>query len=211
MQRQLQMPNHQYRPRGSSRNIHRYPLCGYLRLSPPSCLTDLLSPPSVMFLLRMILARSRHTKIGIEGIRESCNLEAPEGENPPGEPAPARSFFTNAIMGLRSASDSKALDLSNCGGEPAFALFCREFLVYQIEALRPRLVVVLGPVARTSVESLGTIQKTTRLPAATFGCHATAIHFTSHPYGDLGFTDSRRADEALALKNARDRSAHSGL
>jgi hypothetical protein len=122
-----------------------------------------------------------------------------------------KAFFTNAIVGLRSERDSKALDVSNWGGEPAFASFCREFLVYQIGALRPRLVVVLGPVARASVESLGAIRKTAGLPAATFGCHATAIHFASHPYGDLGFTDSRRADEALTLRNAWDRSAHLGL
>jgi hypothetical protein len=57
-------------------------------------------------------------------------------------------FYTNAILGLRGAGcavDRK--DWNNPEwwrrGNP-FAMFCREFLEFQIEIVKPRLVVVLG-------------------------------------------------------------------
>jgi len=100
-----------------------------------------------------------------------------------------RAFFTNAIVGLRSAEAAKALDRRAWQAEPPFAGFCLEFLVYQIELLQPRLLVVLGPNARLSLDSLvgagkgdggGSLR-------ATFGHHATALCYSSHPYGDFNF------------------------
>jgi hypothetical protein len=115
-------------------------------------------------------------------------------------------------MGLRSESDAKALDVSHWHEEPGFASFCREFLVYQMETLRPRLVVILGPVARVSVDSFGMIKRRgDGLSVAKFGCHTTAIHLSSHPYGDLNFTDARKADEAVVLRGVWDRSSQSEI
>lgn len=115
-----------------------------------------------------------------------------------------RLFCTNAILGLRTGDSVTALDQSAWPGASTFGSFCHEFLICQIEILRPRLLVILGPVARSSVEAMGVIVKGgSRLtPKATIGGHTTAVHCSSHPYGDFNFTDQRKSTEALALRNA---------
>ena len=46
-----------------------------------------------------------------------------------------QAFFTNAIVGLRSAEGAKALGKRARQEDPAFRAFCREFLGYQIKTL----------------------------------------------------------------------------
>jgi len=139
--------------------------------------------------------RFRHSQhlpeTAIQRFRESAHVAASEGAHPAGGLPGTRTFFTNAVMGLRSADGSKALDTRAWQAEPAFAAFCREFLLYQIEILQPRLLVVPGPNARSSLESAQV---------------AAAVHYSSHPYGDFNFTEARKADDALALRHAWERS-----
>jgi len=73
------------------------------------------------------------------------------------------------------------------------------------ETLRPRLLVILGSVALSSLETMGAILKERGTFKATIGRHTTAIHFSGHPYGDFNFTDQRRPTDALALRNAWDK------
>jgi uracil-DNA glycosylase len=112
-------------------------------------------------------------------------------------------FFTNAVLGLRI--EGKALDEKGWGKRPDFAKFCRTFLVYQIEMLRPKLVVVLGQQSRPIVESL-TVEESIYdgqvTPRRTkIGNHTTAICCTTHPFGD-NFKPDRKAQEAVLLRAA---------
>jgi hypothetical protein len=117
-----------------------------------------------------------------------------------------RIFCTNAILGLRTGDKVTALDRSVWPRASMFAAFCHEFLIYQVEVLRPRLVVILGPVAQSSLEAMGAIlkERTSLSLKATIGRHTTAIHYSSHPYGDFNFTDQRKSTDAFALRNAWD-------
>lgn len=120
-----------------------------------------------------------------------------------------RTFFTNAIMGLRSAKQAKALDKRIWQSIPMFAGFCREFLVYQVEVLRPRLLVILGPHARLSHEALSPLPRgVDGMPSKVgIGRHTTSVHCSSHPYGDFNFNEARKEGDAVALRSAWERSA----
>ena len=99
---------------------------------------------------------------------------------------PGKCFFTNAILGLRTGKD--ALAKMDWEAIPGFADFCREFLIYQLNTLRPRLTVVMGPNARTSFEALGADSR-----------DCGRVLYASHPYADLRWPDTRdRAVRELA-------------
>jgi hypothetical protein len=118
------------------------------------------------------------------------------------------SFFTNAVMGLRSEVSDKALHKRFWNTNPEFADFCREFLTFQIETVQPRLIVVMGPSARSTTLSLlgGSNDNGAAMLPRTIGCHAAMIHFTSHPYGDFNFREERKTADALRLRSAWDKS-----
>lgn len=99
-----------------------------------------------------------------------------------------KTFFTNAIMGLRE--EGSALGRRNWQGLPLFAQFCREFLQFQLEILAPRLVVVMGPNARVAFEAF----------AIQF--HHYRVLYTRHPYADFGLPIERIKEENEALSNA---------
>lgn len=113
-------------------------------------------------------------------------------------------FFTNAVVGLRSGVSDKALDKRVWDTNPAFAAFCREFLAFQIETIQPRLIVVMGPNARSRLLSLLSTSGDNGVAPrrVTIGRHAIIIHFMSHPYGDFNFTEERKAADAVRLRLA---------
>ncbi|QNI32277.1 hypothetical protein H7849_25380 [Alloacidobacterium dinghuense] len=53
-----------------------------------------------------------------------------------------RCFFTNAFLGLRTAT--KTTGVSPGAKELEFRAMCREFLAYQLEVQKPTLIVCLG-------------------------------------------------------------------
>jgi hypothetical protein len=59
------------------------------------------------------------------------------------------------VLGLRVGSGTKALDKRDWQNSPEFAAFCQEFLIFQVQTLLPRLIVVLGPNALVSLKALG--------------------------------------------------------
>jgi hypothetical protein len=111
-------------------------------------------------------------------------------------------FFTNAVMGLRD--DGTALDRKDWDGLPRFKAYCREFLVYQIQTLLPRLIVVMGPAPRMTLDSLavGTTVVPGRFPKMSVGSHTTTLYFSTHPYGDFNFDDERKNRDASELSEA---------
>ena len=135
------------------------------------------------------------------GTRESyLKLDTKRYENPPtwrhlkdriqrAELPVKQAFFTNATVGLRSTEGAKALDRRVGQTEPAFAAFCREFLIYQIEILQPRLIVTLGPHARSALNSLEEIGN-------------IALLESPHPYGDFNFSEAHKQQIADKLRTA---------
>jgi hypothetical protein len=111
-------------------------------------------------------------------------------------------FSTNAVMGLRPAGT--ALDKKAWQRMPLFLKYCQEFFVYPMETVAPRLVVVLGPIARTSVQALihGEIVQSLDLSVARVGCHNALFLYSSHSYGDFNFSEERQDQDASSLRNA---------
>ena len=135
------------------------------------------------------------------GTRESyLKLDTKRYENPPtwhhlkdriqrAELPAKQAFFTNAIVGLRSAEGAKALDKRAWQAAAAFEAFCREFLDYQIKTLQPRLIVTLGPHARSALNSLEEIGN-------------IALLESPHPYGDFNFSEAKKQQIADKLRTA---------
>lgn len=107
-------------------------------------------------------------------------------------------FFTNAIMGLRL--EGNAIDKKSWAGIAGFAEFCREFFLYQIELLKPRLLVLLGPDAQLSFSKLAAPQSEDG--PISIGNHKAIVLRCTHPYGDFHFSDQRKAEDAAALEKA---------
>jgi hypothetical protein len=114
-------------------------------------------------------------------------------------------FFTNAVMGLRD--EGAALDKTDWDRVPRFKNFCREFLVFQIEILQPRLIVVMGPTPRMTLDSLaiGTTIDSGSFSTVRVGSRVTTLYFTTHPYGDFNFNEDRKNRDASELREAWDR------
>ncbi|MCU1261389.1 MAG: hypothetical protein JWO80_4274 [Bryobacterales bacterium] len=114
-------------------------------------------------------------------------------------------FFTNGIVGLRSSDGARALDKRMWQNDALFMDFCREFFVYQMEVLKPRLVIILGSTAKSTLMTFARIKpENENTFRASFGAHRTLWFCTSHPYGDFNFSDSRKAADAIALRAAWD-------
>lgn len=114
-------------------------------------------------------------------------------------------FFTNAVMGLRASGN--ALDKRDWDLEPRFNAYCREFLIFQIETLKPRLIVVLGPSPRSTLVSLGVASTTVsgKFLQMRVGSHLTTVFFSTHPYGDFNFDKDRKSRDGFELREAWDR------
>ncbi len=97
-------------------------------------------------------------------------------------------FFTNTILGLRE--EGTALTKQSWKKMPKFAEFCGEFLRFQLQTVKPRLVVVMGPDARESFDAFG---------KASF---AGKVLYTTHPYADFNFTPERLAADVALLREA---------
>lgn len=112
---------------------------------------------------------------------------------------PSLTFFTNAVMGLRE--NGTALDKKNWNDAPLFRSFCREFLAYQIEILKPRLIVVMGSTPRLTLDSLavGTRSDSGKRARMKIGNHVADLFFATHPYGDFNFGRERRDREGAEL------------
>ena len=113
-----------------------------------------------------------------------------------------RAFFTNSVLGLRLGNRTKALDKRDWQNLPQFAAFCEEFLLFQVEALEPRLIVVLGPNALVSLKAFGVSLSGDVNSWVKIGSHETLLHCPTHPYGDFNFSDSRKELDAAALRLA---------
>lgn len=107
-------------------------------------------------------------------------------------------FFTNAVMGLRAAGN--ALDKKSWITTSGFPEFCREFFLFQIEVLNPRLLVLLGPEAQFSFSKIA--KATLQNGSMTIANHRTVVLSCTHPYGDFNFTEQRRKDDAAKLARA---------
>jgi len=111
-------------------------------------------------------------------------------------------FFTNAVMGLRDGGT--ALEKKDWDGLPRFKAYCYEFLAFQIETLRPRLTVVMGPAPQRTINSLavGRTVAPGRFPSMRFGSHVATVFFSTHPYGDFAFDEERKARDGSELRDA---------
>jgi hypothetical protein len=87
---------------------------------------------------------------------------------------------------------------------PVFKNFCREFLIFQIETLRPKLIVVMGPNSKSTLDSLavGSHIPSSRFPRLQSGSHKTTIYYGTHPYGDFNFSEERKISDGLELRDA---------
>ncbi len=101
---------------------------------------------------------------------------------------PERTFFTNAILGLRE--EGFTLDKKSRQRISAFSEFCGEFLRYQLNLLAPKLVVIMGPNAN---EAFDTFAK---------GSDIYETLYTSHPYADFGLSKERLSEEVERLSRA---------
>ncbi len=97
-----------------------------------------------------------------------------------------KTFFTNAIMGLRE--EGSALEKRSWLGVPAFAQFCGDFLRFQLEVVSPQLVVVMGPDAQFAFDAFA---------KQTCNCR---VLYTCHPYADFGLREERLDAEINALQ-----------
>ena len=102
-----------------------------------------------------------------------------------------RVFFTNVIMGLRE--EGTALQARDWQADQRFSDFCLEFLRFQLDFLKPKVVVAMGSKAQEQFNRLADI---TKLPMV----------FTTHPYADFGLTEDRLKQEIDKLKAASSKS-----
>jgi hypothetical protein len=114
----------------------------------------------------------------------------------------SHTFFTNAVMGLRN--EGTALEKKDWDKFPMFKDFCREFLIYQVETIRPKLIVVMGPVPKATLGSLSITEAITpeRFPAFKIGSNVSTIYYCTHPYGDFNFDEARKVRDGLELRDA---------
>jgi hypothetical protein len=124
-------------------------------------------------------------------------------------------FYTNAVLGLRT--EKKAIDYLDWSRHPDFCQFCGDFLRFQLEAMRPRLLVILGQKPKDTVcSTLGAeIPKIAAWKNRAVSSMAAAetiraewrgrplvVHVTSHPYSDFAKDEAERTETASRLKRA---------
>lgn len=107
-------------------------------------------------------------------------------------------FFTNAVMGLRG--EGKALDKKSWMSMLGFPEFCREFFLFQIEILKPRLLVLLGPEAQFSFSKLAGTALANN--SVSIGSVKAKVLPCTHPYGDFNFPEQRKKENAAELERA---------
>jgi hypothetical protein len=105
-------------------------------------------------------------------------------------------------MGLRSKGN--ALDKKDWDSMPSFKKICCEFLVFQIETLQPKLIVVMGPNPKSTLDSLaaGDIIASAKFQIMRFGKCKSAVLYSTHPYGDFNFDEARKVRDGLELRDA---------
>lgn len=101
---------------------------------------------------------------------------------------PERTFFTNAILGLRE--DGSALDKKIWQRMPVFFEFCGEFLRYQLKSIAPKLVVIMGTNASEAFDAFAKAS------------NKFETLYTTHPYADFGLSKERLTEEIGRLSMA---------
>jgi len=125
-------------------------------------------------------------------------------------------FYTNAVLGLRT--DKNALGKTDWSCDPDFCQFVGEFLRFQLEMMKPRLLVVLGSNAKNTVcttleadipgialwreKELSSMESAETIQVVEWRKRKLVMHLTSHPYSDLRKDDARKAETVQRLKQA---------
>ncbi|PSH02625.1 MAG: hypothetical protein CXZ00_16475 [Acidobacteria bacterium] len=125
-------------------------------------------------------------------------------------------FYTNAVLGLRTVK--KAIDYLDWSRHPDFCQFCGDFLRFQLEAMRPRLLVVLGQKPQNTVcsilgaeipdiaawknQDLSSMDAAETIRAAEWQGMKLVVDVTSHPYSDFAKDEAAKAETASRLKRA---------
>lgn len=125
-------------------------------------------------------------------------------------------FYTNAVLGLRT--DKKAVDYLDWSRHPEFCQFCGDFLRFQLEAMKPRLLVVLGQRPKDTVCStlgaeipdiaawksrdLSSMKAAETIRVVQWRGMRLVLHVTSHPYSDFAQDGAGKAEIAERLKSA---------
>jgi uracil-DNA glycosylase len=125
-------------------------------------------------------------------------------------------FYTNAVLGLRT--DKKAIENLDWSRHPEFCQFCGDFLRLQLEAMKPRLLVVLGQRPKDTIcSTLGTeipdigswknrdlssLTAAETIRVVEWRGMRLVMHVTTHPYSDFAKDDAGKAEAANRLKKA---------
>ena len=125
-------------------------------------------------------------------------------------------FYTNAVLGLRT--DKKAIDYLDWSRHPEFCQFCGDFLRFQLEAMKPRLLVVLGQRPKDTICStfgaeipditqwrnrdLSSMEAAETIRTVVWRGMRLVLHVTSHPYSDFARDDAGKAEIAARLRRA---------
>jgi hypothetical protein len=125
-------------------------------------------------------------------------------------------FYTNAVLGLRT--DKKAIDYLDRSRHPDFCQFCGDFLRLQLEAMKPRLLVVLGQRPKDTICStlgaeipditswrnrdLSSMEAAETIRVVQWRGMSLVLHVASHPYSDFAKDDAAKAEIADRLNRA---------
>jgi hypothetical protein len=125
-------------------------------------------------------------------------------------------FYTNAVLGLRT--DKKAVEYLDWSRHPEFCQFCGDFLRLQLEAMKPRLLVVLGQRPKDTICStlgaeipditpwrnrdLSSMEAADTIRVVEWRGMRLVMQVTTHPYSDFAKDDAGKAGIADRLKRA---------
>ena len=101
-------------------------------------------------------------------------------------------FCTNAYLGLRTSSN--ALEANPAISSDDFGSFCAEFLSFQIEALQPKVLVLMGPKPQMFFQKFEDTLLSSR--------KQIIVLCTTHPYGDFNLARPRRDSLVAELRQA---------
>jgi uracil-DNA glycosylase len=113
---------------------------------------------------------------------------------------------------------AKAVDYLDWSRHPEFCQFCGDFLRIQLEAMKPRLVVVLGQRPKDTICStlgaeipditqwrnrdLSSMEAAETIRVVEWRGTRLVLHVASHPYSDFAKDDAGKAEIADRLKRA---------
>jgi len=118
-------------------------------------------------------------------------------------------FYTNAYLGIRTKKN--AIDSLDWSDDKKFREFCGEFLRFQLETMRPCLLVVLGQSAKEMVcltlteipelaawksRKLSSLGAEESIRVVEWRGRKLVVHVTSHPYSDIKKDEAAKAAEA---------------